>query len=62
MCVLDFSKPVAVLSGEEFRSKEGKTFAQQVNDFFIDIGGYANSPYGRIILDNKGIQADNAHG
>lgn len=62
MCVLDFSKPVAVLSGEEFRSKEGKTFAQQVNDFFIDIGGYANSPYGRIILDNKGIQADKAHG
>lgn len=62
MCVLDFSKPVARISGEEFKPKAGKTFAQQVEDFFIEIGGFANSPLGCILLDKKGIQADKAHG
>ena len=58
----DFNKPVSVLSGNEFLPKPGVTFAEQVLSFFVSQGGFANSPWGEVLLDMKGIQSDKAHG
>ena len=58
----DFNKPVCILTGEEFRPKEGITFAQQVLSFFLSQGGLAQSPLGEVLLDMKGIQSDKSHG
>ena len=55
-------QPVSVLTGEEFLPKEGVTFAEQVLDFFNKQGGVANTVWGPVLLDMKGIQSDKAHG
>jgi len=55
-------EPVICLSGEEFLPKEGMTFIEQVSDFFSKQGGVANSPFGEVTLDKKGIKNDMAHG
>ena len=55
-------EPIIELSGDEFLPKEGITFAQQVNEFFILQGGQANSSFGKVILDIKGIQSSKQHG
>ena len=44
------SAPVAELSGYEFLPKGGKTFIQQVLEFFELQGGQANSPFGVVIF------------
>lgn len=59
---LNQDKPVSILTGEEFLPKEGYTFAQQVLAFYSSQGGYAMSPWGKVLLDMKGIQSDKAHG
>ena len=61
---MDFlnSKPIIELSGEEFLPIEGKTFVQQVEEFFQKQGGVAHSAFGDVILDKKGIQNDFHHG
>ena len=50
------SEPVVSLSGDEFLPIEGKTFIQQVQEFFAAQGGKANSPFGTVLLDKKGIK------
>ena len=55
-------KPVTVLTGNEFSPKKGVTFAQQVLDYFNSQGNLADSPWGEVILDMKGIQSDKSHG
>ena len=62
MWKMDTSMPVAILSGDEFLPKEGITFAQQVLDFFKKQGGVANTIWGSVLLDMKGIQSDKSHG
>ena len=62
MCVFDYDQPVSILTGDEFKPKEGTTFARQVLDCFISIGRIAHSAFGDIILDMKGIQSDKSHG
>ncbi|MBP3202356.1 MAG: hypothetical protein J6M31_01970 [Bacteroidales bacterium] len=62
MIELDFTNPVCELSGDEFLPKEGMTFAQQVLEFFITQGNVAQSPWGEVLLDMKGIQSDKSHG
>ena len=54
--------PIVELSGDEFFPKEGITFAQQVNEYFISQGGKANSTFGEVLLDIKGIQNSKQHG
>ena len=54
--------PVVKISGNEFRKKDGKTFIQQVLEFFESQGGQADSPFGVVLLDKKGIKNDIAHG
>ena len=51
-------RPVAFLTGTEFLPVEGLTFAQQVLNFFVSQGGVAQSPFGPVLLDKKGIQSD----
>ena len=58
----DFNKPVCLLTGNEFLPKEGITFADQVLDYFRSLGGKADSPWGEVLLDKKGIQSDKSHG
>ena len=58
----DFNNPVTILTGNEFLTKEGITFAQQVFDYFQSMGGIAHSPWGEVLLDKKGIQNDKSHG
>jgi len=60
--VLLNGEPVICLSGEEFLPKEGMTFIEQVSDFFSKQGRVANSPFGEVTLDKKGIKNDMAHG
>ena len=57
------SKPVAVLTGDEFAKQKGITLTQQVTEYYAVIGGKALSPvYGEVILDKKGVDDDFAHG
>ena len=56
------NNPVASLKGDEFLPKEGKSFIQQVQEYFESQGGKANSPFGIVFLDKKGIKNDIAHG
>lgn len=53
---------VIELSGNEFLPVEGKSFIQQVLEHFASQGGQANSPFGIVILDKKGIKNDMSHG
>ena len=62
MTKLDLNNPILTLSGKEFLPKPGITFAQQVLDFFVSQGGLAQSPWGEVLLDMKGIQSDKSHG
>lgn len=50
------------LSGDEFLLIEGKSFIEQVTKYFTKQGGLANSPFGVVVLDKKGINNDYAHG
>ena len=59
---LDLDNPVIKLTGEEFLPKPGGTFAQQILDYFVSLGGVAHSPWGEVLLDKKGIQSDKSHG
>ena len=57
------SKPVTVLTGDEFMKRKGITLTQQVTEYYDAIGGKALSPvYGEVILDKKGVDDDFAHG
>ena len=58
----DLNKPICTLSGNEFLPVEGISFAQQVLNYFSSQGGVANSPWGEVLLDMKGIQSDKSHG
>lgn len=55
-------KPVCILKGDEFLPKEGTSFKAQVSDYFQQQGGSANSPFGVVVLDIKGIKNDISHG
>ncbi|MBR5984232.1 MAG: hypothetical protein IK025_11020 [Bacteroidales bacterium] len=55
-------EPIIELSGKEFLPIEGKTFVQQVEEFFQSQGGVAHSAFGDVILDKKGIRNDFHHG
>ena len=59
---LDLDNPVIKLTGEEFLPKPGVTFAQQILEYFVSQGGVAQSPWGEVLLDKKGIQSDKSHG
>ncbi|MBR5175473.1 MAG: hypothetical protein IKW89_06035 [Bacteroidales bacterium] len=57
-----FSEPIVFLTGNEFLHMDGKSFVEQVASYFEEIGGVANSPWGEVLLDKKGIQSDKSHG
>lgn len=53
---------VIELSGNEFIKKEDKTFVQQVEEYYQNQGGKANSLFGIVLLDKKGIKNSKSHG
>lgn len=55
-------QPVVTLDNDLFLKKDGKTFIDQIEDYFKQIGGIAHCQFGDIILDRKGAQNDKAHG
>ena len=62
MLTFDFDNPVIRLSGDEFLPKPGLTFVQQILEYFQSFGCKAQSPWGEVLLDKKGIQSDKSHG
>jgi len=56
------SEPVCNMTGHEFEPVEGKTFIEQVADYFAGQGGSAQSPFGVVELDRKGIKNSFYHG
>ena len=62
MLQFDFDNPVARLSGNEFLPKPGLTFVQQILEYFQSFDCKAQSPWGEVLLDKKGIQSDKSHG
>ena len=56
------SNVVCVLTGDEFLPKSGMTFVEQVTAFFKSQGGTANSPFGTVLLDKKGVKNSKQHG
>ena len=54
---------VSILSGEEFAPMEGKTLTDQVEEYFIRLGGKVITPFfGEVTLDRKGADDSLAHG
>ena len=54
---------VSILTGEEFAPIEGKTLTDQVEEYFIRLGGKVISPFfGEVTLDRKGADDSLAHG
>ena len=55
-CKLLLEHPVvSILTGEEFAPIEGKTLTDQVEEYFIRLGGKVISPFfGEVTLDRKG--------
>ena len=46
-------QPVVTLDNDLFLKKDGKTFIDQIEDYFKQIGGIAHCQFGDIILDRK---------
>ena len=54
---------VSILTGEEFAPIERKTLTDQVEEYFIRLGGKVISPFfGEVTLDRKGADDSLAHG
>ena len=54
---------VCFLSGNEFSPINGKTLTDQVEEYFIALGGKVISPFfGKVTLDRKGADDSLAHG
>ena len=54
--------PVCELTGNEFEKIEGKTFFQQVKDYFRILGKVITTQFGEVYVDDKGIKNDIHHG
>ena len=54
-------EPIVELNGNSFAKKEGVSLVSQVTSYFDRIGGQANTAFGIVLLDKKGVKNDNAH-
>lgn len=54
--------PVCELTGNEFEKIEGKTFFQQIKDYFSKQGDVITTKFGNVYVDEKGIKNDIHHG
>ena len=55
-------EPVATLRGERIVARDGQSFVDAVEEMFSKQGGRANSPFGEVLLDRKGVKNDVKHG
>ena len=57
------NKMVAVLSGDEFKRKEGMTLTEQVEQYFKEFNNSVESPFfGKVVLDRDGADDSLSHG
>lgn len=54
-------EPIVKLNGAEFSPVEGETLRKQVLSFFMSQGGSANTPFGTVLLDKRGVKNDLSH-
>lgn len=54
--------PVYELTGDEFEKIEGKSFLQQIKDYFSVQGCVIATQFGNVYVDDKGIKNDMHHG
>ena len=54
--------PVCELTGDEFEKIEGKSFLQQIKDYFSVQGCVIATQFGNVYVDDKGIKNDMHHG
>lgn len=54
--------PVINLVAEKIISRQGQTFVDAVEEMFAKQGGSANSQFGKVLLDRKGVKNDVKHG
>lgn len=54
-------EPIVKLNGTEFSPVEGETLRTQVLSFFMSQGGSANTPFGNVLLDKRGVKNDLSH-
>lgn len=54
--------PVCILTGNEFEKIEGKTFFQQIKEYFSKQGEVITTKFGDVYVDEKGIKNDIHHG
>ena len=54
-------KPIVILTHNYFEKVEGISLVNQVTAYFMKIGGCANTAFGKVTLDNKGVKNDNSH-
>ena len=54
-------EPIVKLNGTEFSPVEGETLRTQVLSFFMSQGGSANTPFGTVLLDKRGVKNDLSH-
>ena len=54
-------EPIVTLTGNSFAKQEGISLVSQVTSYFKSIGGQANTAFGTVILDKKGVKNDNSH-
>ena len=54
--------PVKLLAGEKIMSREGQSFTDAVAEMFFRQGGKAQSAFGEVLLDRKGVKNDINHG
>lgn len=53
---------VSSLKKEKIVAKTGQTFTKAVEELFANQGGSANSVFGEVMLDYKGVKNDVNHG
>ena len=53
--------PVAILNGNEFGPIQGQPLKNRIEQLFKSQGGLANTPFGEVVLDKKGIKNDLWH-
>lgn len=48
------AEPVVKIREDLFLPKQGKTFIDQISDYFKKVGGKAKSVFGDVVLDKEG--------
>lgn len=62
ICQLLSNNPVCSLTGNEFEKVDGRSLMQQLKDYFESNGQVADTPFGYVLIDKKGLKSTIYHG